>query len=119
VEIWRCVISALRLGLRYDSLSHRQLLASVYRLLSSQQLIFCTLRLRLVKRWISTLSALCHVLPKYSLEDIIFGRTRIARAGLEGGKFVVAYGMHALVIPANLIAHVGIHLLLVLLFLNI
>lgn len=39
------------------------------------------------------------------------GGTRVMRAGLEGGKIVVAYGKPALEKSANLTAQVGINLL--------
>lgn len=39
------------------------------------------------------------------------GGTRIMRAGLEGGKIVVAYGKPTLEKSANLAVQVGIHYL--------
>ena len=46
-----------------------------------------------------------------SPEDVMAGGTRVMRAGLEGGKIVVAYGKPALEKSANLTAQVGINLL--------
>lgn len=47
----------------------------------------------------------------FSPEDMIAAGTRIMRAGLEGGKIIVAYGKPTLKKSANLTAQVGIHLL--------
>lgn len=44
-------------------------------------------------------------------EDVISGSSRLIRAGLEGGKSVIAYGMPALEKSASLTAQVSIHLL--------
>jgi hypothetical protein len=46
-----------------------------------------------------------------SPEDVMAGGTRIMRAGLEGGKTVIAYGKPALEKSANLTVQVSIHLL--------
>lgn len=46
-------------------------------------------------------------------EDVIAGGSRIMRAGVEGGKLVVAYGKPALEKSASLTAQVNTHLLCV------
>ena len=49
-------------------------------------------------------------IPKLSPEDIISGGTKLAQAGLEGGKLVIAYGKPTLEASAKFTAQVGKHL---------
>jgi hypothetical protein len=57
----------------------------------------------------NTLINLTMPLRTLSPEDVMAGGTRIMRAGLEGGKIVVAYGKPALEKSANLAVQVSIH----------
>lgn len=73
------------------------------------RLIIASCTSQLWKGWIIFIY-LNMAIRELSPEDIISGGTKLARAGLEGGKLVIAYGKPALENSGNLSVQVRQHL---------